>query len=139
LWAARSPVAYPLANVVHVLGAVLLVGAIGILDLRLLGAWPALPAAALDRALTPLGIAGLLTMLASGTVLFAADAASLATSAIFQWKLLLIALATANALLFRRLRAGGDARTHPAARPMALASLSMWLAILVLGRLIAYA
>ena len=119
---------YPAANVVHVLGLVLLVGSIGITDLRLLGAWPALPVEALERALTPLAMTGLVLLVGSGSILFAADADALAGSPVFRWKLLIIALALANALLFRRLR-------QPA---LAAVSLVAWLSVAVLGRMIAY-
>ncbi|MDP3383095.1 MAG: hypothetical protein Q8S47_07195, partial [Phenylobacterium sp.] len=52
-WARGSAVAYPVANVAHLLGLVLLVGGIGVVDLRLAGLWRGLPIAALSRALTP--------------------------------------------------------------------------------------
>ncbi|KAB7647994.1 hypothetical protein F3168_06280 [Polymorphobacter fuscus] len=113
---------------VHLLGLVLLVGSIGILDLRLLGAWPALPRDALQRALTPLGVAGLLLLAVSGSVLFAADAESVAGSTVFRWKLAVIGLALANAALFRRV--GG--------RVLAAISLAAWLVAAGLGRMIAY-
>lgn len=126
-WASSGGV-YPVANVVHLFGLVLLVGCIGIVDLRLLGAWPALPVEASQRALTPLGVGGLMLLVASGSLLFAADAESLVGSMVFRWKLLVIALALANALLFRRF--GG--------KPLAALSLAAWLLVAVLGRMIAY-
>lgn len=138
LWAARNPLAYPIANVVHVLGLALLLGGIAIVDLRVLGAWPRLPLPPLMAALVPVAIAGLLLQIVSGAVLFAADARSLAGSDPFQWKLVLIALATANALLFRRL--WRQQSEPPAAlRAMALASVLLWTSVAVLGRWIAYA
>jgi hypothetical protein len=139
LWAARDPLAYPLANVVHVLGAVMLVGAIGIVDLRLLGAFRALPEGPLVKALSPIGVFGLLLMLASGSVLFAADAPALATSGVFRWKLILVLVGIVNALAFRALLARAGGRIGAGARLLALLSLSLWLAVLVLGRWIAYA
>src|SRR3546814_5025686 len=41
---------------IYLFGLVLLVGSIGIVDLRLVGAFRALPLASLARALTPLGL-----------------------------------------------------------------------------------
>lgn len=137
LWAARHPLAYPLANVVHVLGLVLLLGGIGLVDLRLMGLFRALPLVALSQALTPLGIGGLCLLAASGSVLFAADATSLAGSPIFRWKLVLIALALTNALLFRLLWKPSETAAGWG-RAMALASLCLWLSVAVLGRWIAY-
>lgn len=120
--------AYPWINVAHVLGFALLLGSAGMMDLRLLGLWPRLPADAVERAMTPLAAAGVVAMLASGMLLFAADARALADNALFGWKLALVALAIANALLFRRHR-------H---RAGALLSLLLWIAIAVAGRMLAY-
>jgi hypothetical protein len=142
LWAARDPLAYPVANVVHVLGLALFLGPIAILDLRLLGAFPALPLPALTRALTPLALAGLALLLLSGPILFAADAAALAQSATFRWKLLLLGAALLNAAAFRLLwhrRLLSGAPLAPPAAGMALASLAAWTAVAILGRWIAYA
>ena len=138
-WAAGSAFAYPLANVVHLFGLVLLVGGIAIVDLRLLGLFPRLPLEPLARALTPLAVVGLILLAASGSVLFAADAAALATSATFRTKLLLISLALANALAFRL--AFGRSAPEPVpvtARLMGLASLLLWLSTATMGRMIAY-
>lgn len=133
-WARGGANVYPIANVAHVLGVIALVGAIGIVDLRLAGAWRALPVQPLARALTPLAIAGLLTLVASGTLLFAADGPALAKSKTFHIKLGLIALALANAAAFRWRRAARGS----VAPAMAIASLALWLAIVITGRMIAY-
>ena len=140
-WARASSLAYPVANLAHLLGLLLLVGGIGIVDLRVLGLFRGLPLAALSRALTPLAAAGLVLMLMSGATMFAADAATLATSATFRWKLALIALALSNAAAFR-LRFGrlvdGPPDAPAPARLLAGLSLSLWLTIATLGRMIAY-
>jgi hypothetical protein len=141
-WAGRSEWAYPIANVVHVLGLVLLLGGIGLVDLRLLGAFGRLDAAALSDALVPVAIAGLLLMLASGGIMFAADAPAMAAAPTFRWKLLLVGLALLNALAFRltlgRGSRGAGGAVPPLARIMAAASLFLWTAAAVLGRMIAY-
>ena len=140
-WVRAGRHLYPLANSLHLLGLVMLVGGIGIVDLRVAGLWRRLPLPALTSALTPVAVAGLATMAASGLILFAADGAALAGSATFHRKLILIALALANAVLFRaiwhRRIADGDA-PPPAARLVAVASLMLWLAAGTAGRLIAY-
>lgn len=141
-WASQSSLAYPIANVVHLLGLVMLVGGIGILDLRLAGAFRALPVVPLSRALTPVALAGLALMVPSGAIMFAADAGALAASGIFRWKLVLIALALTNALAFRWLwrdRLADWASGPPAAgRLMAWGSILLWLSVGTLGRWIAY-
>src|SRR5918996_2851938 len=92
-WAASSPYAYPVANTVHVLALVLLLGGIGLVDLRVLGLFRALPLQPLARALVPIAATGVLILAASGSILFAADAASVAQKGVFQIKLTLIAIA----------------------------------------------
>jgi hypothetical protein len=138
-WAAGSPSAYPAANTLHLLGLVLLVGGIGLVDLRLLGAFPRLPLQPLAEALTPLAIAGLVILVASGAVLFAADAVALAGNGSFRWKLGLMGAALLNALAFRfRYRRIDGAPPDLPARLMAALSLALWLAVGTYGRLIAY-
>ena len=141
-WASGSPIAYPLANVVHLFGLVMLVGAIGILDLRLAGAFRAIPVKPLSRALTPIAVAGLVLMLPSGATMFAADAPALAQSPVFRWKLALIGLALANAAAFRMLWRTRldtwDSAPPTAGRLMAAGSILLWLTIAACGRMIAY-
>ncbi|WP_374405653.1 hypothetical protein [Pelagerythrobacter sp.] len=141
-WARGSAVVYPIANVLHILGLVMLVGAIAVVDLRIAGLWRRLPLEPLSHALTPIAIAGLLVQGASGLVLFAADGEALATSTTFQLKLILLALAVLNALSFRfrwrRKRPGALAQPSPIERASALFSLFVWVCIAILGRLIAY-
>lgn len=142
-WIGGSALAYPVANTLHLLGLVMLVGGIGVVDLRLAGLFRALPPEPLSRALTPIALAGLALMVPTGAIMFAADAASLAGSAVFRWKLALIAAALANAvafrLLWRRRLAIWDDDPPVAGRIMAAASILLWLTIGALGRAIAYA
>ena len=141
-WARGSSFAYPVANLLHLLGLVMLVGGIGVLDLRLFGLFRAIPVAPLWRILTPIGTVGLLLMIPSGLVLFAADASALAVSDTFRRKLILIVLALVNAsayrLIWRKHVPDWDASAPPVARALALTSLLLWLTVAALGRLIAY-
>lgn len=142
-WMRGSDWAYPVANLVHLAGLVLLIGNMVLLDLRLLGAGRQFPLAAVASTLTPLAIIGLLLMLASGALLFAADAGPLIANTLMQVKLLLIAMGIANALLFRwrhdRRLADWDRRPPLAGRLQAVVSLACWVAAAALGRLVAYA
>ena len=140
-WARSGAWTYPVANTLHLLGLVMLVGGIGVVDLRIAGLWRAIPAAELSRALTPVAITGLVILATAGIVLFAADGAALARSDTFHRKLVLIGLALANAIAFRllwqkRIEAGEEA--PPIARAMAALSLLLWLAAGTMGRWIAY-
>ena len=141
-WMRGSDWAYPVVNLLHLLGLVLLVGAMLLLDLRLLGARRLFPLAEVSATLTPLAIAGLLVLLPTGVLLFSADAAPLLGNRLMQAKLLLVFLGIANALLFRRLwrhrLADWDWRPPAAGRLQAVMSLLCWIAVASLGRLIAY-
>lgn len=141
-WARGGTMVYPVANTLHLLGLIMLVGGIGVVDLRVLGLWKRLPLEPLSRALTPVAIAGLILMVPTGVVLFAADGVALSGSDAFERKLVLIAIALANALAFRAMfdkRIGGWGNHAPALpRIMAAASILLWLLIGTLGRWIAY-
>ena len=140
VWAGGD--AYPIANLVHLLGLVMLVGGIGILDLRLAGLFRRIPAAPLSAALTPIAIAGLVLMVPSGATMFAADAAALVQFADVSPE---AAADRAGAHQRRRFplpvaetdRAVG---CRPAALGplMAAASVLLWLSVAALGRMIAY-
>lgn len=131
-WAGSGAV-YPIANLLHLLGLVMLVGSIGIVDLRVLGAFQRLPKAELARALTPVAAAGLAVMLPSGFVLFAADAGSLVGSPVLGWKLVAIGLGLINIMVVRW--RGGEGVPG---RLQAAVSLGLWLTVGTLGRMIAY-
>jgi hypothetical protein len=137
VWMRESANAYPVANVLHLLGLVMLVGAIGLVDLRIAGAFRPLPLPSFAAALTPIGVAGLILLAITGPLLFAADATALTRSEVFRWKLALMMLALANALLFRwRWRPEDDLGIG--FRIAAILSLLLWLMVAALGRLIAY-
>lgn len=134
--------AYPLVNLAHLLGLVLLVGPILLLDLRLLGFGRRLPLDAVSALLIPWCIVGLLLLIGSGVLLFAADAAPLFSNTLLRVKLLLIGLGAGNAWVFHRVWAARlsdwDRRPPAAGRVQAGLSLMCWLLAAGLGRLIAY-
>jgi hypothetical protein len=133
-----TALAYPIANTAHVLGVILLVGVIGLLDLRLLGYGRGVSAAALSAAALPLAAAGFALAAASGTAMFLADVRALAASPLFLAKLGLIGLAGLNALAFRCIPEALAEPAPPRAKIAALASLILWIGAVILGRLIAY-
>ncbi len=120
----------------------LLLGGIGVVDLRLAGFIRRLPIAPLLNALTPLAVTGFLLLLASGAVMFAADARSLVANPMLLRKLVMIGLGLANAALFAMLWRGRVAgwydRVPAGARAAGFASLIFWLLAAAFGRLIAY-
>lgn len=125
--------AYPLVNVVHVLGLAALYGSVVALDLRLLGVWRAVPRDHLSRPLVAVAAAGLAVALVSGALLFAARAAEYAAMPVFLAKIGFVALGLVNAAAMRV--SGLEARRP---RLAGAVSLVAWTGAIVLGRLIGY-
>lgn len=138
----NSALLYPLANLLHLLGLVMLLGSMLFLDLRLLGVAREFDLEALSRRLTPVAVGGLLILLTSGFCMFAADATPLISNPLMQVKLFLIGLGLLNALWFRRCwnaqLVDWDSRPPLLGRVQALVSLLIWFAAMTLGRLLAY-
>ena len=135
---------YPVVEIVHIVGFVVLVGSVAMFDLRVLGFARALPLKALGRHLLPWSVAVLALVVPAGAMMFSAHPHDFAGNPVFRLKLLLIGLAGLNALLFHKgvyrsaaaWDAGGTA--PPLARLQALASLALWIAVISCGRLLAY-
>jgi hypothetical protein len=120
------------------LGIALLVGAIVVLDLRLLGAWRSAPVAALARPTVAVAAAGLAIALLSGVALLCVQATEYAANPFLYIKFAAILVGLLNLALLRR---AGDWTQNRFARRRAVAgalSLAAWLTALTAGRLIAY-
>lgn len=137
---------YPLVNAAHIVGIALLFGAIAPLDLRLMGAWSGIPLGVLSRVLVPVAATGLSLAAIAGSLLFMTKASEYVASGFFQAKMLVLALGVANAFTFHFLR---RPRARRASGPEPLpsvalqrlhgaTSLTIWLSVIVLGRLIGY-
>lgn len=131
---------YPLVNAGHVIGIALLFGAIAPLDLRLIGVWRDVPLTHFLRVLVPVAAAGLAVAAVFGLLLFAANAKDYAASGFFLAKMAMLVLGVANALVFHTLRRrhAPDDREVPWQRAIGATSVAVWLAAIVLGRLIGY-
>lgn len=135
---------YPIVEIVHIVGFVVLVGAAFMLDLRLLGLGRGLPVSALADHLLRWSRWALVLVIPSGVAMFTAHATEMAENPAFRLKLLLIGAAFLNAGLFHRFpfRAVGDWDTEiPAPGPARLAgalSLLLWTGAIACGRLLAY-
>ncbi len=124
----ESDVVFPLIETFHVLAITLIVGTVVTVDLRVGGLiFRDQPLDHITQALLPYTWWGFAFMAVTGLPLFAAEAAKLYGNPAFRIKLLLLALAGLNALLFHRTRA----------RMFAGASILLWSGIIVSGRLIA--
>lgn len=136
-----GPWLYPVVNLAHVFGIALLVGAIAVLDLRLVGLRPDVPVSALARATVPVAGAGLALALATGPALLTVRATEYAANPFLWAKFGAVAVALANLGALRGSAAwrGGDGALRD--RRLALAgavSLAAWLAAVSAGRMIAY-
>lgn len=137
--------AYPLVNAAHLLGVALLFGAIVPLDLRLLGLWPSVPVFPLWRVLTRTAAWGLVLAMTFGSLLFVTAASDYVASGLFLSKMIVVAVATANAVALRVIadvavsRIGATRGKPPGyARIAGGFSLLAWLTALILGRLVGY-
>lgn len=136
---------YGLLNLAHITGISTLFGSVLLLDLRLLGAWPGLPAAALKRATVPLSAIGFVLAVLSGICMITFNATEYADNPFLLIKFPAIGLGLVNALIVSRLpawRALGRRETRPNERRQlvvaGLVSLVCWGAALSAGRMIGY-
>ncbi len=117
----------------------MLVGAIVLLDLRLLGAWRAVPVAVLGPPAVSVAAAGLALAVASGAALFAVQATEYVANPFLYVKFAAILLGLVNVAALRLAGDWTDERLAGRRRRWAgLVSLLAWLTALAAGRLIAY-
>jgi len=135
----NSRVLFPIIESVHLLALTVLLGTILVVDMRLLGAGlrkQSLPFVA--RSLASLTLWSLLTMLATGFLLFSSEAMKSYDSPPFRFKMVALGLA----LLFHWtvLRGTVKAETPGRVRSVAtaLVSLTLWFGVAVAGRAIGF-
>ena len=134
---------WPLCETLHFIGLSLLIGTVGLYDLRVLGLAKAIPPAALHR-LIPWGIGGFMVNLLTGVTFFSAYPEQYAYNSAFHFKVLFLSVAGSNAAIFysaayrdvRRLAAGAHAALR--ARVITGISLLSWVGVLVCGRLLTF-
>jgi hypothetical protein len=135
---------YPIVEVVHIVGFVVLVGSALSFDARLLGRSRTLAVSALEHHLLPWARWSLLLVVPTGLLMFTAHATEMADNPALRLKLILIAAALLNAAVFHRwpFRSVGDWDTEVvgpgAARAAGMLSIGLWIAVITCGRLIAY-
>jgi hypothetical protein len=134
---------WPTAESVHFLGLSLLVGCIGLFDLRLLGLGKRIPIAALHR-LIPWGLTGYAINLVSGAAFLMTEPNQYIYNPSFHFKILFMAVAGFNATAFyltayRPATAPDAAADAPrSAKIVATISLCMWIGVIVCGRLLTF-
>jgi hypothetical protein len=135
---------YMVANVGHIVSLMIFAGAIALMDVRMAGALAATSPGHVLKAARRIAIAGFICLVISGGFLFTAEASHVIVNRVFQIKLGLIALGLLNIALFEILIAPKVKDLPPltrlpsGARATAVASISIWVAVAICGRSIAY-
>jgi hypothetical protein len=136
---------YPILEIIHITGLVLLTGTAMMFDLRLLGLSRNIPVNALADHLLPWSRRGLFFLvIPSGLLLFISNAVELGNDPLFWLKMSLLLVAITNAMIFHRYTFTSvsgwnqDARSPVAAKIAAFISLLSWITIIACGRLLAY-
>lgn len=139
----RTHWAWPAAESVHFIGLSLLVGTIVVWDLRLIGVARRIPIAAL-HALVRWTLVGYAISGVSGLMFLMTEPAEYIYNPAFHFKLLFMALAGLNAMTFyvtvsrRTLTRGAGQEAPLPAKIIAAASLVLWVAVIVSGRLLTF-
>ena len=140
---AESLWGYPLFETIHSVGMAMLIGSLGLINLRVLGVKSDLPLLGM-RQLLPLAWLGFTLNAISGSLLFTSDAVYFFESYTFRIKMVLIVFGGLNAALlgrriFRDAAAGSPAMPPTAGTKwIAATSLVFWFGAVCAGRLIAY-
>jgi hypothetical protein len=149
-WAVRGgvPWIWPLCETLHFMGMALLVGIVGVLDLRLLGLARGLPVSPLSK-LLPWGLAGFALNLVTGFLFYAGapeqymgNGDDVLPNQAFELKLLFI-VPRASMWWCSTRRQGSIARwnrskrdrTHPSPRNSSAARRCLWIGVMARGRM----
>jgi hypothetical protein len=139
---------WPACEMLHFVGMALLIGTVGLVDLRILGVGKGLPIATLER-LVPWGVAGFVINATTGVMFIAGNPVGgpieYLTNLSFQIKMLLVLIAGINLGAFyfmgiardlESVAPSGDAARS--AKAIAIVSLVAWFGVICFGRLIMY-
>ena len=128
----------------HFLGMGLLIGTVGVLDLRLIGVAKELPIESTQK-LVPWGVAGFVLNTLTGIVFLAGAPYQYLYNFAFQMKVLFMCAAGINVALFYRAGAWPKARTvgagesaHWAAWLAGAISLFLWIGVMYWGRMLTF-
>jgi len=139
----NSPWGWPIAESIHFLGLCLLIGTVGVFDLRMMGFNRQISLAQL-HALVPFGVLGFLLNVSTGIMFFTTAPDQYLYNPAVQSKFSFMLIAGINMLFFygttaeavKASEAAAAIRTR--AKLMAAISLGCWCAVIVCGRLITY-
>ena len=134
---------WPACESLHFIGLSMLIGTVGLFDLRLLGLGRSIPLPSLHR-LVPFGILGFCINALTGLCFFTASPELFMFNPSFHLKVLSISLAGVNVLLFyttmfKKVRFLGPGENAPMpARIIGGVSLFLWLGVITFGRLLTF-
>lgn len=129
---------YAGVNAAHIFAFALLVGAIAVLDLRLLGLWRDIPVAVLARPLVAMSGVGLLLAMLTGGSLLTVQATEYVANPFLYIKFGAILVGLVNVSVLRLAGDWTDDRFSIRRGVAAVLSLLAWVTALTAGRFIAY-
>ena len=135
--------AWPTVESLHFIGLCLLIGTVGLFDLRMLGFAKSISLASLHR-FVPIGIAGYCLNAITGSMFFLAAPGQYLYNPSFQLKLLFMACAGINMVFFYLTTSQSVKHTAPnsdvvfRAKAIALISLFSWIGVITCGRLLTF-
>ena len=139
----RTDWGWPTIESVHFIGLTLLFGTIAVWDFRLLGMAKRVPIAEFHR-LVPFGVLGFAINASSGSMFLMTEPNQYLYNPAFQFKMLLLALAGLNVLVFystvfRHLSTlPPDVDAPRIAKMFGAVSLICWIGVIICGRLITF-
>ena len=140
-WLKESPSIWsqPMVLTLHTMGLSVLVGACGVLDLRLLGVSRSIPLVAFRWVFRAVAV-GLAVNLVTGILLFIKNPVTWAGSIPFLIKMLLVVASVATVVPIRRhvLSDAANGDVTASVRVMAIVSIVAWSSAVTAGRLLAY-
>jgi hypothetical protein len=134
---------FPAAEIVHFFGLCLLMGAMLLIDLRLLG-FARIVSIKQVMAFIPFAALGLVLNTLSGIVFLCTYPENYWPSTAFRFKMLALVIGATNALWFKWVEAPrielltDDANADRRVKVVALLSLAVWFVVIALGRLLPY-
>jgi hypothetical protein len=136
---------YPILNVLHCVGILLVAGTIVVVDLRLLGfGMRRSPISGVVAQVLPWTLGGFAFMFITGSLLAWSEPVRLYHSLFFPWKLIFLAIAGLNAFLFHYgvyrgvVAWDSDSLTPVRARWAGAVSIVCWICVIAAGRAVGY-
>ena len=139
---------WPLCETLHFFGMSILLGTVGVVDLRVLGVAKGIPVQLLDKFI-PLGVIAFFVNMTTGFIFIAGNPVGgpmeYLTNLSLQIKMILVLIAGINLLVFYLTGIHRSLETVPAdgnapgnAKVVAAVSLTAWIFVIIMGRFIMY-